>query len=516
MKNEKIRWSYQRRNLLIGLFFSLILVVDSIGSANANEANLETAPKKDRPNVLFIIADDLNTQIGCYGSPFVKTPNIDRLATSGVRFEKAYCQFPLCGPSRNSMLTGLYPNSTGILANAQIFRQTIPSHVSLPQAFRRAGYYTGRIGKLYHYNVPKSVGTFGHDDPGSWEFAMNPAGCDRLLEEDQIFSLNPKNFGGTLSWFASPRPDHEHTDGLVAADANWVLQRCAKEQRPFFLAVGFYRPHTPYVAPKPYFENYPLSQMPVVEGVEEDQRDIPPMGLASQKKEQNGMSRQLRQEAVQAYFASITFMDAQVGLILNQLDALGLRDNTIIVFTSDHGYHLGEHGLWQKQSLFEQSARVPFILAGPGIVASSEVTQPVGLIDLFPTLAQLCDVETPQNLQGQSLRPMLENPATDVGRGWAISQVVRSRRGQERVFGYSLRTSKYRFTLWGDGEDGIELYDHQIDPSELTNQSTNPNYATILAEHETTLRHAIEGTLPEDGMIPQVSQNPWAPNLTDP
>ncbi|NNM30034.1 MAG: sulfatase-like hydrolase/transferase, partial [Akkermansiaceae bacterium] len=240
------------------------------------------APAK--PNVLFLISDDLNTHLGCYGSPHARTPHLDRLAARGVRFERAYCQFPLCGPSRNSMLTGLHPDSTGILGNAQIFRQTIPSHHSLSQAFRLDGYFAARVGKLYHYNVPKSVGTNGHDDPGSWELELNPAGCDRLEEEPHIFSLRPGSFGGTLSWYASPKSDEHHTDAMLARDAEWVLERCARDQdpsngpgqrRPFFLAVGFYRPHTPYVAPKSYFEPYVLEDMPVVRGWEKDQEDIP-------------------------------------------------------------------------------------------------------------------------------------------------------------------------------------------------------------------------------------------------
>ena len=189
--------------------WSIVFCVLSIASTVAQAED-------SRRNVLFIISDDLNTSLGCYGHPQVRSPNIDRLAARGVRFENAYCQFPLCGPSRNSMLTGLYPNSSGILANGQIFRQTIPRHHSLSQALRLNGYFAARIGKLYHYNVPKSVGTNGHDDPGSWELELNPAGCDRLLEEGDIFSLSPGNFGGTLSWYASPRKAELHTDGMLA------------------------------------------------------------------------------------------------------------------------------------------------------------------------------------------------------------------------------------------------------------------------------------------------------------
>jgi arylsulfatase A-like enzyme len=314
-----------------------------------------TAAADDRPNVLFIVSDDLNNMLGSYGDQLARTPHLDRLAARGVRFERAYCTFPLCGPSRNSFLTGLYPNSTGILRNAEIFRQAIPDQVSLPQAFRRAGYFAARIGKLYHYNVPRSVGTNGHDDPASWELELNPAGVDRLEEEPEIFSLSPGRFGGTLSWYASPKADAFHTDGMMAADAEWVLERCARDRsRPFFLAVGFFRPHTPYVAPRePYFDWHPVEQMPVVTGVAEDQADLPPAALGSYKKEQDKLTDELRRQCRQAYNASISFMDAQVGRVVDALDRLGLAENTVIVFTSDHGYHMGEHGLWQKQSLFE-------------------------------------------------------------------------------------------------------------------------------------------------------------------
>ena len=474
------------------------------------------AAEKSQPNVLFIISDDLNNSVGCYGHPLVKTPNIDRLAERGVRFERAYCQFPLCGPSRNSMLTGLYPNSTGILANSQIFRQTIPSHLSLPQAFRLQGYFAGRIGKLYHYNVPKSVGTNGHDDPGSWELELNPAGCDRLLEEPDIFSLRPGNFGGTLSWYASPRGDLLHTDGMLATDAEWVLERCARDKdRPFFLAVGFYRPHTPYVAPKPYFKGYPKEQMPLVQGVEEDQKDLPAPALGSHKKEHELLTDDLRQQAIQAYFASITFMDAQVGRALDALDRLGLADNTIVVFTSDHGYHLGEHGLWQKMSLFEESARVPLIIAAPGMDSKGGIAQtPVGLIDLYPTLAELCDVETPDNLQGQSLVPILKDPSQP-GRGWALTQVTR-RAKTGRFHGFTLRTPRWRYTEWDQGRHGSELYDHERDPLEQTNLATDPAQADRVKGLSAQLRAAVTTSYPKSGEIPPIRDRVWAPNLTHP
>lgn len=492
---------------------TLVLLALICGRAQAADAS--------RPNVLLLMSDDLNNMLGCYGDPLAQTPNIDRLAARGVRFERAYCQFPLCGPSRNSLLTGLYPNSSGILRNSEIFRQTIPSHVSLPQAFRLDGYFAARIGKLYHYNVPNSIGTNGHDDPGSWELELNPAGVDRLEEEPHIFTLTPGQFGGTLSWYASPKSDQYHTDGLLAADAEWVLQRCAKQrQRPFFLAVGFYRPHTPYVAPKePYFGFYPEAQMRVVQGVEEDQADLPPAAIGSYKREQDKLTDDLRRQCLQAYYASISFMDAQVGRVMEALDRLGLADSTIIVFTSDHGYHTGEHGLWQKMSLFEESARVPLLIVAPGAAQQGTVVDaPVGLIDLYPTLSELCGVSAPGNLQGQSLLPMLKDPST-AGRGWTLSQVTRGGGAGARrpgFFGYSLRTPRWRYTEWDEGNQGRELYDDRSDPRELTNLAAEPTHAQAVEELSTQLRAAVQTTFPPSGQTPPLREGIWAPNLTKP
>jgi len=500
---------------------TILLAFMLIGSA--------AAAAESRPNVLFIISDDLNCFLGCYGDPLAKTPNIDRLAARGVRFERAYCPFPLCGPSRNSLLTGLHPNATGIQANGQIFRQSIPSQLSMPQAFRLAGYFAARIGKLYHYNVPASIGTNGHDDPGSWELEINPAGVDRLEEEPNIFSLEPAKFGGTLSWYASPKGDRDHTDGIMADDAAWVLERCARDRsRPFFLAVGFYRPHTPYVSPKtPYFDMYPEAAMPLVTGVEQDQQDLPKAALGSRKAEQDAMTDAQRRQAQQAYRASISFLDAQVGRVLDALDKHGLADDTVVVFTSDHGYHMGEHGLYQKMSLFEESARVPLVIAAPGRCKVGGVASaPVSQVDIFPTLAALCGVESPKNLQGQSLLPVLSDP-TVVGRGWAVTQVTRGNPGRgsqpkeagakaKQFYGYSLRTPRYRYTEWDEGREGRELYDHDADPKELTNLADVPAHATTVAELSKQLAAAVKTTLSSEGAVPEVKPGLWNPNLTNP
>jgi iduronate 2-sulfatase len=504
------------------LLFLTVVLLDLMSSPASRGAETK------RTNVLFIISDDLNNCLGCYGDPRVKTPNIDKLAARGVRFERAYCAYPLCGPSRNAFLTGLYPNSTGILANAQVFRQTIPQQISLPQAFRQQGYFAARIGKLYHYGVPASIGTDGHDDPASWELELNPAGVDRTEEEPNIFSLTPGQFGGTLSWYASPKSDEHHTDGKEAADAEWVLERCAKQkERPFFLAVGFFRPHTPYVAPKvPYFDMYPEAEMPVVQGVKEDQADLPAAALGSYQKAQDKLTDDLRRRAVQAYSASISVMDAQVGRVVAALDRLGLAESTIIVFTSDHGYHLGEHGLWQKMSLFEESARVPLLIVAPGTSAKTGVAKtPVSLLDLYPTLTELCGVKAPSNIQGQSLLPMLKN-TEEKGRGWALTQVMRgggNRPGAaaaqgaagNRFFGYSLRTPRWRYTEWDEGNRGRELYDHDADPKELTNLADKPEHAATVAELSQQLRAAVKTTFPPDGQTPEIKKEGglWAPQF---
>lgn len=479
---------------------------------------LSCAAAAPRKNVLFIIADDLNNLLGCYGDPIAKTPNIDRLAARGVRFDHAYCTYPLCGPSRNSFLTGLYPNSTGILTNAQIFRQSVPERISLPQAFRLDGYLAARLGKLYHYGVPNSIGTDGHDDPASWELQLNPAGVDRLEDQEKIFSLLPGQFGGSLSWYASPKGDDEHTDGKLAAGAEWVLEHMAKNRnRPFFLAVGFFRPHTPYVAPKhPYFDQYPAKDMPVVTGVKEDQANKPAAALMSYKKEQDKLTDDLRREALQGYYAGISFMDAQVGKVIAALDRFGLADDTIIVFTSDHGYHTGEHGLWQKQSLFENCARIPLIMVVPGVTTKGTVVKtPVSHLDLYPTLTELTGVKAPADLKGQSLGPMLRDVAV-TGRGWALTQMVRGVRTAGQFSGYSLRTPRWRYTEWAEGAKGRELYDYDTDPKEHNNLADVAAYAKTVAELSQQLRAAVKTTFPSSGKVPEVQEGLWMPQLPAP
>lgn len=450
----------------------LSVLACSLGVAGIEAAERSTTPK----NVLFIICDDLCCALGAYGDTTAITPNIDALAKRGVLFERAYCQFPLCNPSRASMLTGRRPTTTKVNDNARHFRQADRDTVTLPQAFRNSGWQVERIGKLYHYSVPNGIGTSGHDDPPSWDTVFNPKGRD-VADQGKIFSLQPGQFGGTVSWLAADGADAEQTDGIGAAHAVERLEHFTRDQdaKPFFLAVGFYRPHTPYVAPKPWFEKHPLDTVTLPHVPADHDAKIPPGAIGSRKKEQDRLVGELGREALQAYRASVSFVDAQVGIVVDALDRLGLSDDTVMVFTSDHGYHLGEHGLWQKQSLFEESARVPLVIVAPGGRAGARTTQTVELIDLAPTLCELCGVPAPRGFEGRSLAPLVvgddeasksfpERPAfTEVDRGG--------------VRGVSVRSGRWRYTLWNGGSAGRELYDHDTDPRELDNLADRPEYA---------------------------------------
>ncbi len=443
-----------------------------------------SAQAAEKPNVLFLICDDLNCDIGCYDHPLVQTPNIDALAARGVRFPHAYCQFPLCGPSRASFMTGLYPDQSLVKRNAIYIREHVPNVNTMSQMFRDAGYFATRVGKIYHYNVPKHVGTGGHDDPYSWDHTINPRGRDKD-EEDQIFSLKPGSFGATLSWLAAEGSDEEQTDGIAATAAIGVLQHHAKNQTPFFLAVGLYRPHTPYVAPQKYFDMHPLDQIqvPTVPAGYLDSIPLPARKSISRKKEQLNLDVKVARQAIQAYYASISFADAQLGRILKALDETGLADNTIVLFTSDHGYHMGEHGHYQKTTLFESAARVPLVMAGPGISVGAVAPTMAEMVDFYPTLAELAGLQIPKFVSGISLAPALRDP----------SLTPRSSSLTQYAEGYSLRTANFRYTQWGvDGAAGVELYDHRTDPAEMNNVASQAKYAANLQQLAAELSTRIE------------------------
>ncbi|NNE93151.1 MAG: sulfatase [Verrucomicrobiales bacterium] len=466
------------------LIFPFLLAALAVPGLAQNES-----PKK---NVLFIICDDLNCDIGSYGHPQVKTPNIDKLAGRGVLFKNAHCQYPLCGPSRASFMAGMYPDQTLIHRNAIYIREHLPNVKTMSQHFRDNGYFATRIGKIYHYNVPKHIGTSGHDDPYSWNYTINPRGRD-VEDEPIIKTLRPMQFGGTLSWLAADGTDEEQTDGMIADAAVAELERYKKENRPFFLAVGLFRPHTPFVAPKKYFEMYPLDKIVIPEVPEGYGKTIPKPALNSirRKKDQIDLPDETAREVIQAYYASITFADAQIGKVLDALEETGLAENTVVTFTSDHGYHMGEHGHWQKTTLFENATRVPMIIADPDQAEKgAESNCPVEMVDFYPTLAARCGLKTPDHLSGVDLSPVLAD-ASATPRDSALSQYAN---------GYSLRTPRYRYTEWGErGTEGIELYDHETDPAELNNLAADKSKADLINElHiQLTARIAAQKKKPE-------------------
>ena len=441
---------------------------------------------RPKPNVLLIMADDLNTDLGAYGHRVVKTPNIDRLAARGVRFDRAYNQFPLCNPSRASLMTGLRPDTIRIYELQTQFRANVPDAVTLPQMFRKNGYYAARVGKIYHYGVPGQIGTSGLDDPPSWDAVVNPKGIDKE-EEPLLTNFTPaRGLGSALAFYVSPSSDEEQTDGKVAAETIGLLE--ANRDRPFFIAAGFYRPHCPFIAPKKYFDAYPLDRIPVPRVSSTDMARIPSAALFTTPLNWDIPEDGLRQ-SIRAYYASISFLDANVGRLLNALDRLKLTDNTIVVFMSDHGYNLGEHGQWMKQSLFERSARSPLIIAGAQ-VSTRNASSPriVEYLDLYPTLAELTGLQAPANLEGRSLAPLVRNPDAK----WDHPAFTQVRRGAAGKFfmGYSVRTERWRYTEWDGGAQGVELYDEKNDPGEVRNVADDPSHKEVVAEMKRLLQTA--------------------------
>jgi choline-sulfatase len=439
-------------------------------------------PAAEKLNVLFIAVDDMNADLGCFGHRLVRSPSIDRLAARGVRFERAYCQLPLCGPSRASLMTGLRPDTTQVLNNAKHFRETLPDVVTLPQMFRRSGYFAGRVGKVYHYGVPGQIGTDGLDDPPSWDQVVNPRGRDKD-EEHLVINYTPqRGLGSSLSFLAAEGTDEEQTDGIGATAAIRMMEE--NRDRPFFVAAGFYRPHCPYVAPKKYFEWYPLEKIAMPDEPEGYLELVPPPALASTRPwPWFGVTEQQARESIQAYYASISFVDAQIGRLLDALERLGLTEKTVVVFWSDNGYHLGEHGLFKKQSNFEGSARVPVVIAAPGQKARGKAClRTVELVDLYPTLAELCGLEAPPGLEGKSLAPLLDDPEAPWDKP-AFTQVWRG-----SIAGHSVRTERWRYTEWNGGRLGVELYDYETDPHEYRNLAGDPKHAEKLAELRALVR----------------------------
>jgi len=380
------------------------------------------------------------------------------------------------------MLSGLRPDAIRIYDLATHFRHTVPDVVTLPQLFKQNGYFVARVGKIFHYGVPGDIGTCGLDDWKSWNQSINPRGRDKD-EENILINFTPKRgLGSSLSYLEADGTDEEQTDGILATEVIRLLEK--HQDRPFFIAAGFYRPHCPYVAPKKYFDLYDLKDIKVPSVPNGYQESVPQLALRSTVPwPWFGITEQQAAKSIHAYYAAISFVDAQVGRILDALERLGLSENTTVVFWGDNGYHLGEHGLWKKQSLYEGSARVPLVFAGAGVGARGMACRrTVESLDIYPTLADLCGLEAPSNLAGASLRPLLSDPSEQ----WRRPAYTQVQRGS--VFGYSVRTERWRYTEWDGGAQGIELYDYENDPEELKNLATNRSYESVLAEMSAHLK----------------------------
>lgn len=458
---------------------------------------------QEQPNVLFIISDDLNTRIGPYMDIDQHTPHLDRLAQRGVRFERAYCQYPICGPSRASLMSGLYPETNGVLGNDTrlgSYKRTTPAlakHPSMAGFFREQGYYAARVSKIYHMGVPGGIerGDAGGDEPDSWDYAYNVMGPE-TMSPGKLELLSPKNlhYGSNFARLIVPnglevtQTDYVATSQAIAILENRInpvapggtnLQRI-KPDAPFFLAVGLVRPHVPLVAPERCFLPYPEEE------VELPAADITPRVPEAALRRQNhkvwGMSEAQQKKTISAYMASVRFMDEQVGRLLDALERLEALENTIVVFVSDHGYNLGEHDCWSKISLWEGSLRVPLIVSDPRHPGEhgSQVSSLVELIDLYPTLLDLAGFsqQQPAILQGQSLRPLLTGePTSNDEEKSAYSVTYGGKDG-------ALKTDRWKYTRWGGrvGQGNEELYDHQNDPEEHQNLVTDPTYTEVLAK----------------------------------
>lgn len=461
------------------------------------------AEPSDKPNVLFIAVDDLRPQVGCYGDPIAKTPNIDRLASQGLLFNRAYCQQALCSPSRTSLLTGRRPDTTRIYELETHFRKNSPDLVTLPQYFKQHGYHVQGLSKIYHG---------GLDDPQSWSVphwsssAPQYGGQDTLqslkkkrqklkLKTQPAREIDPKT--GTVlkapqavnrvfgpAWEAPDVPDNALADGQTADRAVEVLRQI--KGKTFFLAVGFLKPHLPFVAPKKYYDLYSLEAIKAASNPFPP-KGVPPMALTNSgelrryegmpKRDQPFSDLQSR-ELIRAYYASSSYTDAQIGKVIDELNRLGLRENTIIILWGDHGWQLGEHGLWCKHTNFELATRTLMILSPPRYATAGRKTDAlVEFVDIYPTLCELAGLPIPGEVEGRSMTGLLRNPDQPF-KDCAFSQYPRG-----KLMGRSMRTDRYRYTEWaepGQAPVAVELYDHETDPGENVNLAAQPESKPIV------------------------------------
>ncbi len=507
--------------------------------------------KQPKPNILFIAVDDLKPILGCYGNTIIKTPNIDRLAKMATVFNSNYCQQAVCGPTRASIMTGKRPDYTGVWDLKTRMRDVNPEILSLPQHLITQGYSTQGIGKVYdnrcvdkqmdapswsvpYYNYFKTEDRFYPKDlgaplSGQYQSPQSKELADKFRKEGHEKGMTKKEIEDYVSATVKPAvecvnvPDNAYNDGANALRAIEILEQLKLEVQPFFFAVGFSKPHLPFVAPKKYWDLYNREDMPLEVFQEKPKNgvdvafhnsgelraysDIPPLlSFTDQKDFGLTLPIEKQRELVHGYYAAISYMDAQVGKVLDKLESLGLTKNTIIVLWGDHGWHLGDHNLWCKHSNFEQATRTPLIISSPGL-ASSITNAPSEFIDIFPTICDLAGVTIPEVVDGKSLMPLMNKTLKSV-KEFSISQYPRSsikseteRQGyaSSKVMGYSLRDNRYRYTIWM-GNDfrstqafddklvvGTELYDYDKDPNETVNVADVKEYKLVVKDLKTKM-----------------------------
>jgi iduronate 2-sulfatase len=432
-------------------------------------------------NVLFIISDDLTaTALSCYGNKVCQTPNIDKIAANGVRFTRAYCQGTYCGPSRASFMTGYYPHAINMLGY-KTPRPSIGDRATWSQHFMNAGYHSMRVSKIYHMGVPGGIedGGDGADDPASWNEKYNSQGPewkapgDGETLENNPHGKKPAVGGNTFVVVEADGDDLVHSDGKTAKKAVELINK--HKDRRFWLGVGFVRPHVPFVAPRRDYPDFkPYNKMALPPKVPGDWEDIPKAGINYKTSTNMKMDIRRQKKAVGGYYASVAFMDRMVGQVMKGLNDAGIADETIVIFTSDHGYHLGEHDFWAKVSLLDESSQVPLIISVPG-KKPAVCNSLVELLDLYPTISDLCGLSVPDRLQGKNIGPLLDNPKHSV-REAAFSTSAGRR-------GLLLRTDDWAYIQHGeDASRGIELYDVRKDPKQYTNLAINPKYEPVVAK----------------------------------
>ncbi|MCG2460617.1 sulfatase [Flavobacteriaceae bacterium F89] len=466
----------------------LMLMCLAVGNSVPAQSLKKNGLKKY--NVLFIIADDLTaTAITSYENQAGHSPNINKLASEGTRYTRAYSQYPVCGPSRASLMFGFYPSATTTYGYVSGRENVGPDRKSWAQLFKDNGYYTARVSKIYHMGVPIDIetGSNGQDDDASWTERFNSKGPEwkadgeAELVQNNPYGDKPRKGGNVMTIVKAEGNDWVHSDGKTAEKAMELIKEHKDE--PFFLAVGFVRPHVPFVAPKNYFEPFPYQQIVMPPMVVNDWDDIPERGINYVTSVNGQMSEVQEKKAVAAYYASVSYMDAQVGKVLNTLKEEGLEDNTIVIFTSDHGFHLGEHRFWMKVSLHEESVRVPLIIKMPG-KEPSVCRSFTELLDLYPTVAELAGIKPSNKLQGKNIAKTLDDP------DYAVRDMVFSVTQGGKSF--LVRTDKWAYIQYDeDAGSGMELYDMDLDPKQYNNLALNPHYSSILKKMQERLRKKL-------------------------